>query len=102
MVFIYTTCQNSEEARKIGRIIVEKKLAGCVNIWPIESIYFSSNEGVKEDDEAVLLIKTIESKVSEIENLILKNHTYSTPIVAVIDIHRVNREYKEWLMKWVG
>lgn len=101
MVFIYTTCQNSEEARKIGKIVVEKKLAGCVNIWPIESIYFWEDE-IKEDDEAVLLIKTVESKVSEIENLILQNHSYSTPIIAVINIHRINREYKEWLMNWVG
>lgn len=101
MVFIYTTCQNSEEARKIGKILVEKRLAGCVNVWPIESIYFWEGE-IKEDDEAVLLIKTVESKVTEIENLILQNHSYATPIIAVINIHRINREYKEWLMNWVG
>ncbi|MEK7143997.1 MAG: divalent-cation tolerance protein CutA [Patescibacteria group bacterium] len=101
MVFIYTTCQNSEEARKIGKMIVEKKLAGCVNIWPIESIYFWE-EKIREDNEAVLLIKTTESKVAEIENIILSNHSYAVPIIATIDIHRINREYKEWLMKWVG
>lgn len=101
MVFIYTTCGNPREARKLGGMLVEKKLAGCVNIWPIESIYAWKGE-IKEDDEAVLLIKTIESKVAEIENLILKNHSYSTPIIATIDLHRINREYKEWLMGWVG
>jgi periplasmic divalent cation tolerance protein len=100
MVFIYTTCRNPEEARRIGKVVVEKRLAGCVNIWPIESIYSWKGE-IKEDDEAVLLIKTIESKVAEIESLILQNHSYSAPIIAVINIHRINRIYKEWLMDWI-
>lgn len=90
-----------EEAKKIGKAVVEKKIAGCVNIWPIDSVYFEDSK-IKEDKEAVLLIKTVESKVAEIENIILSNHSYAVPIIATIDIHRVNREYKEWLMKWVG
>ena len=96
MVLIYTTCQNSEEAKKIGKLIVEKKFASCVNIWPIDSIYFWENE-VKNDDEAVLLIKTIEAKVQQIEDLIMQNHSYSLPFIAVVDVRRVNRAYKEYM-----
>ena len=96
MVLIYTTCQNNEEAKRIGKLIVEKKFASCVNIWPIDSIYFLENE-VKSDDEAVLLIKTIEAKVQQIEDLILQNHSYSVPFIAVVDVRRVNRAYKEYM-----
>lgn len=100
MIFIYTTCQNQEEARKIGKLIIEKKLAGCVNIWPIDSIYPWKGE-IKEDDEAVLLIKTSEAKLQEIEDLIQSNHSYSIPCIASIDIHRINRPYKEWLARYI-
>jgi len=101
MVFIYTTCRNVDEAKKIGKLLVEEKLAGCVNIWPVDSYYCWKGEFI-DDKEATLLIKTVESKVAEIESEILKNHSYAAPIIAVIDIRRINREYKEWLMNWVG
>lgn len=100
MIFIYTTCQNPTEARKIGKMIIEKKLAACVNVWPIESIYFFGGE-VKEDDESVLLIKTIEAKVQEIEDLISANHSYDIPCIAVINIQRINRLYKEWMAQCI-
>ena len=100
MVLIYTTCQNSEEAKKIGKLIVEKKFASCVNIWPIDSIYFWENE-VKNDDEAVLIIKTIEAKVQQIEDLIMQNHSYSLPCIAVVDVRRVNRAYKEYMSQCI-
>lgn len=100
MVIIYTTCQNNEEAKKIGKLIVEKKFASCVNIWPIDSIYWLENK-VKTDDESVLLIKTIEAKVQQIENLIAQNHSYSTPCIAVVDVRRVNRAYKEYMAQCI-
>ena len=100
MIFIYTTCQNIDEAKKIGKMVVEKKLAACVNIWPINSIYFWENE-LKENGEAVLLIKTIEVKLQAIEDLIQSNHSYSIPCIAVIDIRRINRPYKEWMARYI-
>lgn len=100
MIFIYTTCQNPDEARKIGNLIIAKKLAACVNIWPIESIYPWKGE-VRHDDESALLIKTIEAKLQEIEDLIQSNHSYSVPCIATIDIKRINRPYKEWLAQCI-
>jgi periplasmic divalent cation tolerance protein len=96
MVFVYTTCRDTQEAKKLGRLLVEKRLAACVNIAPIESIYEWRGK-LTEDTEAALLIKTNEPKVAEIEEFILKNHSYSVPLAAVVDVRRVNREYKEWM-----
>jgi periplasmic divalent cation tolerance protein len=98
MVFIYTSCRNSEEAKGIGRQIIERRLAACVHIAPIDSIYWWDGK-VTEDTEAVLLVKTNESKVQDIEDLILRSHTYSTPFIGVLDVRRVNREYKEWMSR---
>lgn len=97
MILIYTTCRDILEAKQLGKLIIEKHLAACVNIWPIESIYFWKDK-LTEDQEAVLLIKTHESKVANIEELILKNHTYATPFIGSIDVRRLNREYKEWML----
>ncbi len=85
----------------MGKLLVEKRLAACVNISPIESIYEWKGQLV-EDMEAALLIKTNEPKVAEIEEFILKNHSYSVPLAAVVDVRRVNREYKEWMTSVVN
>ncbi len=96
MVFIYSTCRDAEEARKLSKMIVEKKIAACVNMWPIESCYIWEG-AMKCEAEYALLIKTNESKVQDIEDIILQNHSYSTPIVAAVDVRRLNRAYKEWM-----
>ncbi len=96
MVFIYTTCRDTAEAKKLGKMMLEKHLAACVNIFPIESMY--PWEGKLEDGkEAVLIIKTHEPKVAEIEELIIANHSYSMPFVGVIEARRLNRSYREWM-----
>lgn len=101
MVLIYTTCKDEGEAKKLGKLIIERHLASCVNIWPIGSIYFWE-EKLTEDTEAVLLIKTSESKIAEIEQLLVENHVYATPFIGSIDVRRINREYKEWMSTVIG
>lgn len=96
MVFIYTTCRDINQAKELGRRILKARVASCVNIWPIESIY-AWEGGIKEDQEAVLLIKTNEPKVADLETFLVKNHTYTVPLVATVNVHRLNREYKEWM-----
>lgn len=101
MVFIYSTCRDLEEARRISKLIVEKRIAACVNMWPIESCY-TWEGALKCESEHALLIKTNESKVQDIEDIIQENHSYSTPVVATVDVRRVNRAYKEWMSGTIG
>ncbi len=97
MVLIYTTCRDSEHAKELGVKILKARLATGINIWPMESCYHIENGEIKEDKESVLIIKTNEPKVAQIEEFLARNHTYSTPFVGSIDIRRINREYREWM-----
>lgn len=100
MVFIYTTCSDEVGARSLSAQIIEKNLAASINIWRIGAIY--RFEGAfKEEKEVAVLINTSESKVQEIEDLILENHTNSIPFVGVLDARRINRGYKEWMSQIV-
>lgn len=101
MIFIYTSCQNIEDAKRLAKLVLDKKLANDIDIWPIDSLSLG-NGGIKEEKESALLMKTSESKLAEIESLILANHTYKTPCIAAIDVRRINREYKERLMRYIG
>ncbi|MEK9194343.1 MAG: divalent-cation tolerance protein CutA [Patescibacteria group bacterium] len=95
MVFIYTTCKDVIQAKELGKKIIKARVAVCVNIWPIESVYLWEND-LKEENEAVLMIKTNEPKMAEIEEFLRKHHTYSTPFIGGVHIDRINHEYKEW------
>ena len=95
MVFIYTTCKDVAQAKELGKKIIKARVAACVNVWPIESAYLWKGE-FKEDNEAVLMIKTNEPKMADIEEFLRKNHTYSTPFIGGIRIDRINQEYREW------
>lgn len=96
MIFIYITCKNKKEAKKIGSFLVQKRLAGCCNIFPIESIYWWKGKIVK-DKEVVLIVKTLRKNFQKVEKEVKKLHSYTTPCVLEIPIKRGNFEYLKWL-----
>jgi periplasmic divalent cation tolerance protein len=98
MVFIYTTCANPEEAKSLGKLIIEKKMGACVDYWPIHSMY-NVKGGLKELSETMMMITTFEPKLEEVNDFMSKHHSYSVPLVGGVDVHRINRAYKEWMMQ---
>lgn len=97
MIFIHVTYPDEEEAKKISKLILEKGLAGTVDLSRVNSLYQKDGELISQPG-IIVLIKTVEAKVQEIENLIHEQNQHKTPpCIAVINIFRVNKEYKEWL-----
>ncbi|MEL7670502.1 divalent-cation tolerance protein CutA [Methanobacterium sp.] len=94
---VYITTSGEEESKKIGRIIVEERLAGCINIIStIESLYWWKGE-IEEDKESILIVKT---KVSNIENIIKRVkeiHSYKNPAILAIPIIEGSNEYLDYL-----
>ncbi|MFA6301326.1 MAG: divalent-cation tolerance protein CutA [Candidatus Paceibacterota bacterium] len=97
MVFIHTTCASKEEAETLGKLIIVKKMGACMHYWPIHSIYNWEGK-LKEVEEVMMVITTFESKLEEVNDLISEHHSYSTPMIAGVDVRRINRAYKEWMM----
>lgn len=97
MKIVYITCKNQTESLKIGKILVEKKLAACVNIVPvIKSIYRWKGEIIK-DSESVLLVKTNSKKVKELMKKVKSLHSYKIPCIEVINIEHGSGKYIEWI-----
>ena len=94
---VYITASGHEEATTIGRDLVEKRLAACVNVQqPITSIH--RWEGVVEEDvESVLIAKTTEGLTEALTARVLKIHSYNCPCVVVIPIAGGHKEFMEWI-----
>lgn len=97
MVFLYVTCKNSEEAQKIGHALIEKRIAGWVNSSAINSIYRENGE-IKESAGISLIVKTVESKVQDVEDVVRALQSHKVPCIASFSLYRLNREYKDWLI----
>lgn len=94
---IYITVAKIEEARHIGRALVEARLAACANIIPgIESIYHWQGD-IVEDREIVLLVKTRADLVDAVIDKVKEMHSYTCPCVVALPILAGNPAYLEWL-----
>jgi periplasmic divalent cation tolerance protein len=100
---VLVTCATLEEARKIARAVVEKHLAACVNIvtHAVESFY--TWEGKLEDSsEYLLMIKTSEERLGELQRHVLALHSYDTPEFVVLPIVAGSEPYLTWLEGSLG
>jgi len=94
---VYITAPNEEEAAKIAKILVEERLAGCVNIIKdIRSIY--SWQGKLEDEKEVLMIvKTRLELFSALTSKVKELHSYTVPEIIAMPIADGSKEYIKWL-----
>ena len=94
---LYVTAPNKVEAEKLARKIVELHLAGCVNILDsCRSIYMWEGKTC-EENEVIMIIKTIKSKVGDLQSYIKKNHSYSVPCIYEVSVSSHNPTYAKWL-----
>lgn len=98
--YIHITTSTKEEARKIGRVLVEDRLAACVNILDgMESIYHWKGK-IEEANETILIAKTNYSKVRALTEKVKELHSYDCPCIVSLTIteDEGNKEYLNWLL----
>ena len=88
------------EAKNIGRVLVEERLAACVNIFPITSIYRWKNN-IEEAGEFVMLVKTITGKVEDIEKRVKQLHSYEVPCIISFKMDSGSEDYLKWIEECV-
>ena len=93
---IYITTKDEDEAKKIGRTLVEEKLAACVNIHPIKSIYRWEG-AIQEENEIAMLAKTKAVLADEVIERVKELHSYEVPCIVSLPIEKGNPAYLEWI-----
>ena len=98
---VLVTAPSREEAVAIARSLVEAKLAACVNIFPIHSIY-TWKEELCADDEWQLIIKTDLAKFEALEAKVREVHSYEVPEVVALPIASGSAPYLQWMSEQVN
>ncbi|HVS30847.1 MAG TPA: divalent-cation tolerance protein CutA [Thermoanaerobaculia bacterium] len=98
-VIVLTTVGGSFDAPELARVLVEQRLAACVNIVErIRSIYRWQGK-VEDDVEQLLIIKTVDEQLHELKEVLFLRHPYEVPEFVVLEIDRIEGPYLEWLLE---
>jgi periplasmic divalent cation tolerance protein len=95
---ILTTASTPEEAERIGRTLVEERLAACATLIPaVHSIYRWQGQ-VESAQETLLLLKTTSAQLAALETRLHQLHSYQTPEFLALDVASVSHPYLDWLL----
>jgi periplasmic divalent cation tolerance protein len=102
VVSVYSTFADTSEAERIGRVVVEERLAACVNVLgPIRSIY--RWQGAIEDAaEVAAIFKTTQATADALMARIADLHSYQVPCIVTWPVEKIARGYAEWIEDNVG
>jgi len=94
---VLTTAGSREEAGRIGRTLVEERLAGCATLLPgVESIYHWRG-AIETDNETLLMLKTEVDQLDALHTRLMALHSYETPEFVVLSVEAASQGYSEWL-----
>ena len=93
---VITTTSSDEEAERIARAVIEAKLAACVQIQAITSLYRWKGD-VARDPEKLLFCKTTEERYAALRDKILALHSYETPEIVRVPIDAGLDRYLAWI-----
>lgn len=95
-VIVFTTASDRSSAREIGRALLDERLAACVQLLPIESMYNWKGE-VSSEDELLLIVKTTAHHYAEVEATIRALHSYELPEIVAVPIDHGLPAYLGWI-----
>jgi periplasmic divalent cation tolerance protein len=93
---ITATFPDEDSAKSTAKLLVERRLAACAQLFPIESIY-SWQGKICDENEVMLLIKSRTALFGEIAATIKENHSYEVPEIVQIPLTGGWPDYLQWL-----
>jgi periplasmic divalent cation tolerance protein len=96
-LLVFSNLPDRASAEKLARVLVEGKLAACVNILaPCRSMYRWKGK-VEDAEELPMLIKTTRERYPQLESAIRKNHPYELPEIIAIPLAGGLPAYLDWV-----
>ena len=97
VVFVYITAPSRDDALRIGRTLVEERLAACANVFDGMTSVYRWNDAVQQDHEAVLIAKTTAERFDALAQRVRELHSYDCPCIIAWPITAGSPPYLEWI-----
>jgi periplasmic divalent cation tolerance protein len=99
---VLTTAGSEEDARKIARHLVERRLAACVNIIPQVTSIYRWQSKTEETREWLLVVKTTAAAFGQVRQAIVELHSYELPECICLAIEDGSPAYMQWIAESVS
>ena len=93
---VLTTVATKEDATRLARALIERRLAACVNVLPATSLYRWRGE-IREEGAHMLVIKTRRALVDDIREMFEEAHPYEVPELVALEVEDGSAPYLNWL-----
>ena len=102
VVTVYAIFADADEAERIGRTVVQERLAACINVLaPCSSIYRWQGE-IQTSEEVPAILKTTVEAADALISRIAGLHSYEVPCIAVWPIDKLLLSYADWVEQSIG
>jgi periplasmic divalent cation tolerance protein len=88
---------SAEQAERLARALVERRLAACVNVLPGVVSVYRWQERIERDNEHLLIIKSSRARLTELQATLVSLHPYELPEVLALPVAAGHAPYLEWL-----
>ena len=96
LLAVYTTVGRREDAQRLARALVERRLAACAQISEIESFYVWEG-ALQREGEFRLLLKTTEERYPAVEAALRELHPYELPAIHAVAVRQAFAPYAAWV-----
>ena len=95
IILVHITASNKTEVVKISKLLLNKKLAACTNLFPINSMFWWKKK-IVSSKEWVVIAKTKNSNFTKIKKEVEKIHSYTVPCIIKLT-SQANKKYFDWI-----
>jgi periplasmic divalent cation tolerance protein len=99
---VLSSVGTAEDAARIARALVERRLAACVNVLPGVKSWYRWKGTVEEDEERLLVIKTRRDRFEALREALVALHPYELPEAIALPVEAGHAPYLAWLDEAVG
>ena len=97
IIVVFCTCPKRETAERIAQALVEQGLAACVSLIPSVVSVYQWQGRLESEQEVLMLIKTRNSRYSDLEKAILSLHPYELPELIAVPVDKGLPGYLDWV-----
>jgi len=97
VISVYAIFANAEEAERIGRTVIEERLAACINILPAVHSIYRWQGAIESAEEVAAIFKTSNAKADALITRIAGLHSYEVPCIASWPIDKILGSYADWV-----
>ena len=96
-ILVYTTLPSPEEAKRVGKALIQARLAACVNIFPGMFSIYEWKGNLEQGSEAAMLIKTRAALQERVLTETRRLHPYETPALLVLELRGGSEDFCAWI-----